>query len=77
MWKVDGSTENWQNQFSINDKIKKFIKIVEITCDNISNEHLLSFPNLEPFETEHKLQVKDYLIKNTIVKCSKQVQRIF
>lgn len=46
----------------MNDKIKVFIKIIEVISNNISNENLQSFPNLEQFVTE--LQVEADLIKN-------------
>ncbi|XP_050066008.1 zinc finger BED domain-containing protein 5-like [Aphis gossypii] len=52
------------NRFSMNDKIKAFIKIIEMISNNISNENLQSFPNLEQFVTEHELQVEAVLIKN-------------
>lgn len=35
------------NRFSMNDKIKAFFKIIEIISNNVSNESLQSFPNLE------------------------------
>jgi len=39
----------------MNDKIKAFIKIIEMISNNISNENLQYFPNLEQFMTEHEL----------------------
>ncbi|KAL4130632.1 hypothetical protein QTP88_008053 [Uroleucon formosanum] len=46
------------NRFSMNDKIKAFLKIIEMISNNVSNENLQSFPNLEQFVTEHELQVE-------------------
>jgi len=53
----------------MNDKIKAFIKIIEMVSNNISNENLQSFPNLEQFVTAHKLQVEDDLLKNIKLHC--------
>jgi len=58
------------NIFTMNDKIKAFIKKIEIISNNISNEDLQYFPNLEQFVTEHELQVKDDLIKNRKPHCN-------
>ncbi|XP_060845984.1 zinc finger BED domain-containing protein 5-like [Rhopalosiphum padi] len=57
------------NRFSMNDKIKAFIKIIEMISNNVSNENLQSFPNLEQFVTEHELQVEADLIKNIKHNC--------
>lgn len=48
----------------MNDKIKAFVKIIEMISNNISNENLQSFSNLEQFVTENGLQVEDNLLKN-------------
>jgi len=57
------------NRFSMNDKIKAFIMIIEMSSNNVSNENLQSFPNWEQFMTEHKFQVEADLIKNIKYRC--------
>lgn len=54
----------------MNDKIKAFIKIIEMISYNVSNENLQSFPNWEQFVTEHELQVEADLIKNIKHHCT-------
>lgn len=59
------------NQFSMDDKIKALIKKLEIIYNNVSNEHLQTFSNLEQFVTEHEFQVENDLIKNIKFHCQK------
>lgn len=56
----------------MNDKIKALIKIIEMISNNITNENLQSFPNLEQFVTEHEIQVKDDPLKNIKHHCKMQ-----
>jgi len=48
----------------MNDKIKSFIKLIEIISNNVLNKNLQSFPNLKRYVIEHELQVYNDLIKN-------------
>lgn len=43
------------------DKIKAFIKKLEMIQNNVSNENLQTFPNLEQFMIEHEPQMEDNL----------------
>ncbi|XP_072391924.1 zinc finger BED domain-containing protein 5-like [Diabrotica undecimpunctata] len=64
------------NRFSVNDKIKAFIKKFQMTEKSVSNENLASFPNLENFITENELTVSEIVINN-IKNHSQMIVEIF
>ncbi|XP_072389339.1 zinc finger BED domain-containing protein 5-like [Diabrotica undecimpunctata] len=64
------------NRFSVNDKIKAFIKKFQMIEKSVSNENLASFPNLENFITENELTVSEIVINN-IKNHSEMIVEIF
>lgn len=57
------------NRFSVNDKIKAFIKKCDMMKNSVSNKDLQSFTNLENFVVEHEIKIKDDLIFNIKQHC--------
>lgn len=54
------SQDRTLNRFSIDDKIKPFIKKLEMIHNNVSNENLQTFPNLEQFVIEHPSERRSF-----------------
>ncbi|XP_031330321.1 zinc finger BED domain-containing protein 5-like [Photinus pyralis] len=62
------------NRFSVNDKIKAFIKKFQMINNIISNNHLESFSTLENFVAENSLTVSDDFIEDIKKHCQMLIE---